>query len=97
MLPTVMVAAARTHISGRTTSPRSAKAMNTSWSSATKPAALEATARKAVMGVGAPWYTSGAHVWNGTAETLNAKPMTTKTMAREIGRASWRDRVGQYV
>ncbi len=24
----------------------------------------------AVTGVGAPWYTSGVHMWNGTAATL---------------------------
>ena len=28
----------------------------------------------AVTGVGAPWYTSGVHTWNGTAATLNAEP-----------------------
>ena len=27
-----------------------------------------------VMGVGAPWYTSGVHVWKGTAATLNPRP-----------------------
>jgi len=29
---------------------------------------------KPVTGVGAPWYTSGVHMWNGTAATLNPKP-----------------------
>jgi hypothetical protein len=28
----------------------------------------------AVTGVGAPWYTSGVHMWNGTAAILNANP-----------------------
>ena len=49
--------------------------------SATKPAAFDATDRNAVTGVGAPSYVSGAHVWNGTAETLNAKPTMTNTTA----------------
>src|SRR5690606_41982358 len=29
--------------------------------------------------VGAPWYTSGTHMWNGTAPSLNARPATTNT------------------
>ena len=53
-LPTVMVMAASTHMSGPTTSVRPAKAMRMSWSRATKPAAFELTARNAVIGVGAP-------------------------------------------
>src|SRR5881394_1888009 len=55
--------------------------MKTSSMMATNPAALDDTDRNAVMGVGAPSYVSGAHVWNGTADTLNAKPATTNTMA----------------
>ena len=35
----------------------------------------------AVTGVGAPWYTSGVHMWNGTAATLNANPTSRKTTA----------------
>ena len=41
------------------------------------------------MGVGAPSYVSGAQVWNGTAETLKAKPMSTKRIPTvTIGSAS---------
>ena len=29
---------------------------------------------KAATGAGAPWYTSGAQIWKGAAEILNAKP-----------------------
>ena len=36
-------------------------------------------AKKAVTGVGAPSYTSGVHIWNGTAEILNARPAETNT------------------
>ena len=36
--------------------------------------ALATAAMKPVTGEGAPWYTSGVHMWNGTAATLNAKP-----------------------
>src|SRR5215469_10168610 len=42
-------------------------------------AILGATAKNIVTGVGAPSYTSGVHIWNGTAETLKARPTTTKT------------------
>ena len=36
---------------------------------------------KAVTGVGAPSYTSGAQLWKGTAEILKPKPVTTRTKA----------------
>ena len=42
---------------------------------ATKAAAFTAADIKAVTGAGAPSYTSGVHMWNGTAETLKPKPM----------------------
>src|SRR3977135_2061721 len=47
---------------------------------ATKPPVFDDTDKNAVIGVGAPSYVSGAHVWNGTADTLNAKPTTENTM-----------------
>ena len=53
-LPAVMEAAARNHSAGPYTSSRSQNPTNTSEPSATKPAVLEATDRKAVIGVGAP-------------------------------------------
>ena len=48
--------------------------------SAAKPAAFVADAMNAVTGVGAPWYTSGVHMWNGTAATL--KPSPTRRSAK---------------
>src|SRR3954465_12971041 len=45
-------------------------------------AAFEPTDRNAVIGVGAPSYTSGAHMWNGTAAILNPTPATTRMTAR---------------
>ena len=53
---------------------------------ATKPADFDATDKNAVTGSGAPWYVSGAHVWNGTADTLKAKPATTNTTATTSSR-----------
>ena len=42
--------------------------------SPTKPATFTPEAIQATLGLGAPWYTSGAQKWNGTAATLNPKP-----------------------
>ena len=36
---------------------------------------------KPALTVGAPWYASGAHRWNGAAATLNPNPMATITIA----------------
>src|SRR5437660_5703543 len=47
-----------------------------------KAAALVPTDMNAVTGIGAPWYTSGVHIWNGAAETLKAKPTPISTMPR---------------
>src|SRR5262245_28386428 len=42
--------------------------------SAANAATLVAADMNPVTAVGAPWYTSGVHMWKGTAETLNANP-----------------------
>ena len=49
-------------------------------SSAANAATLVADAMNAVTGVGAPWYTSGVHMWNGTAATLNPRPTSSNTV-----------------
>ena len=58
----------------------------------------------AVTGVGAPSYTSGAHMWNGTADTLNPKPTSSRAMPiPSMGRvatvpsASWNAMVWRLV
>ncbi len=43
-------------------------------------AALTAVAMNPVTGVGAPSYTSGVHMWNGTAATLKPKPISSRAM-----------------
>jgi len=75
--PSVMVATQRTLASwgsGRCATPGAAPSCPTpKWkkrSSMAKPAAFEPTARNAVTGMGAPVYTSGAHMWNGTEAIL---------------------------
>ena len=47
-----------------------------------KPATLGPTEKKAAIGVGAPWYTSGVHMWKGAAETLKARPIATRNAAK---------------
>src|SRR5262245_35516925 len=56
-------------------------------SSIANDAALDPTDKNAVTGVGAPSYTSGAHMWKGTAAILNPTPATTRITAR-INRGS---------
>ncbi len=42
-------------------------------------ATLGAPAISSVTAVGEPWYTSGTHMWNGAAPSLNARPATMNT------------------
>ncbi len=42
-------------------------------------ASLGAVPISSVTAVGAPWYTSGTHMWYGTAPSLKAMPETTNT------------------
>src|SRR5204863_9733874 len=77
----VIVRTDRTAKMGAQKSARGANATNISRSSPAKPAALDATDRNAATGTGAPSYVSGAQKWNGTLDTLKAKPATTNTMA----------------
>src|SRR5436853_1672340 len=53
-------------------------------SSAANPAALAAAAMKPVTGVGEPWYTSGVHMWNGTAATLKPRPTISSAIPPSI-------------
>src|SRR5215203_5088785 len=81
-LPTVIVSTDSTQTNGPYTP--------SSVGRATKPADLDATDRNAVTGSGAPWYVSGAQVWNGTADTLKANPAMTNTIATTVSPSSGR-------
>ena len=48
--------------------------------SAANAATLVVTLMNVVTDVGAPWYTSGVHVWNGAALILNARPTKRSAM-----------------
>src|SRR4051794_28748089 len=81
-LPIVMVAMATTISSGsqagrtEASGPRKMRIRNAN------EAAFEATERYAVTVVGAPSYTSGAHMWNGAAEILKSSPTAVVPTAR---------------
>ena len=47
--------------------------------SSAKAPSLGPAATSSVAAVGAPWYTSGTHMWNGTAPSLKARPATRNT------------------
>ena len=64
-----IVASSGAHVSWAPSAAKSKKRMN-----APIAAALVAVAMNAVIGVGAPSYTSGVHWWNGATDALNAKP-----------------------
>ena len=48
------------------------------------PATFGPTEKKLVTEVGEPWYTSGVHIWKGTAETLKARPTSMKTIPKIV-------------
>src|ERR1700730_3064114 len=81
-LPTIMVARAQTQTMGSQRLAIGPKAVMKTRSRIANAAALGPTDRNPETGAGAPWYTSGAQIWNGAAEILNARP--TKISAAEI-------------
>src|SRR6266540_1274621 len=52
---------------------------------ATIPTFFDADVSRTLIVVGEPWYTSGAHMWNGTTATLNPNPAIRKTSAMISG------------
>ena len=51
--------------------------------SAKNAATFVAALMNATTGVGAPWYTSGVHMWNGAAEILKPNPITSRPIAEQ--------------
>ena len=56
-----------------------------------KAATLGKAAKNNVTEVGEPWYTSGAHIWKGTAEILKAKPTIINTRPKIIPYSTFED------
>src|SRR2546426_756668 len=58
--------------------------------SATIPTFFEADVRRTLIVVGEPWYTSGAHMWNGTTakvlrlDVSNARKRTNRSVAAAV-------------
>src|SRR5580658_10450118 len=90
--PTVMVASATPHTSGAQLDAMDPKAVMNTRSSTANAAAFGPTERNAATGAGAPWYTSGAQDWKGTAETLNAKPTKISAAATPASATGWEPR-----
>src|ERR1700730_13561946 len=76
--PTIMVSAASHHTAWCHVVRSVGNASSHNLKNAANAAALTAAAIYAVIGVGAPSYTSGAHIWNGAAATLNPKPTRSR-------------------
>src|SRR6266550_5378212 len=74
ILPAVIVTIASTSKSNRQSVFSEGRPSRKIRSSIANDAAFDPTDRNAVTGVGAPSYTSGAHMWNGTAAILNPTP-----------------------
>ena len=78
-----MVVAARKASAGPQSSCDSPSAWSNSRRKIANAAALVATAMKVVIGVGAPWYTSGVHWWKGATDALKASPVAASADARQ--------------
>ena len=89
-LPMVMLSAASTHTSGaQSTGPRAAR-RGARARARRRPRPWTRWRSSTVTEVGAPWYTSAAHMWNGTEEILNPKPTSRrpKPITRSGSRAA---------
>src|SRR5512142_162402 len=73
-LPTIIVSVETTARMGVMSPAMAGNASANTRSSAANPAIFAPAAMNAVTADGAPWYTSGVHIWNGTAATLNPSP-----------------------
>src|SRR3972149_3670328 len=72
-LPSVIVSAERTTATGTQSAAREGKADTNTRNSAANPPAFAPTDMNAVTTDGAPSYTSGVHLWKGTAATLKPR------------------------
>src|SRR5688572_1270145 len=78
--PTTSDATANTQTTGRQSSRYGPSPATSTRNIAANAAALPTEAISAVIGVGAPSYTSGVQTWKGTAATLNPRPTRSRAM-----------------
>src|SRR5918994_6552234 len=81
-VPTIIVAAAMIDSTGIHSACSGSNGERKTRANAANAAALTPVDMNAVTMVGAPSYASGVHIWNGTAETLKAKPTASSPTAR---------------
>src|SRR5438034_9709271 len=79
--PTIIVAAAIVHSTGLQLACSGSNAERNTRTKAANAAALTPVDMNPVTAGGAPSYASGVHMWNGTADTLNAKPTSSRPTA----------------
>src|SRR5437764_15128451 len=79
--PTTIVTADRITMNGVQSQASGWNAVSNTRIRAANAATFVAADMNAVTAVGAPWYASGAHMWNGTAATLNANPTASRPAA----------------
>src|SRR5688500_381124 len=85
-VPRIIVAAATHATSGAQSSLNGSNADRKTRVNAADAAALTPVAMNPVTSAGAPAYASGVHMWNGTADVVNAKPTSrSPTASRIIG------------
>src|SRR5688572_10420928 len=83
-VPTIIVAAAITQTTPLHSSRSGSNAARKTRTNAANAAAFTPVDMKPVTDGGAPSYASGVHMWNGTAEILNAKPTSSNPTASRI-------------
>ena len=89
MLPIVIVIMAITPSANVQSRFSAAAPIITTLNAAANPAFLVPAASNAVIGVGAPSYVSGNHMWNGTSPILNPNPaMNIPIASKPIGSMS---------
>src|SRR5579883_1221852 len=79
--PMIMVSSAEDHTNGSQRLEIGRKAVMKTRKKTANAAALGPADMNSVTGAGAPWYTSGAQIWKGAAETLNANPTNISAAA----------------
>src|SRR5262245_21613576 len=94
-VPRIIVATATVAITGAHSPLNGSNADRNTRANAANAAAFTPVDMKPVTMAGAPSYASGVHMWNGTAEILNANPTISRpTAISTIGlpESAWADR-----
>src|SRR6476619_4085977 len=91
-VPTIIVATATTDITTLQSARNGSNADRNTRVNAANAAAFTPVDMNPVTAGGAPSYASGVHLWNGTADTLKAKPTSSRPTASSwiaVGATVW--------